>query len=172
MCLLEEAKGSSSVLGAARASKQSNRLQMAENGGLYGQSPCQPPSHTQWQTEMGAQVVRHLSVKPRLTVGNFTYLGDPFPSLLTPFGHHGLVPINHRLRMCFPRAVVSHDVLNSKPASVPDTLTDFFFNALVRSCVKSFRLFLLNTDALLVQYPSSLTRVCFLSSLFASRFGG
>lgn len=141
---------------------------MAKNGGLYGQSPWQAPFHTQRRTEMGAQVVRHLSVKPRLTVGNLTYLGDPFPSLLIPFRPLSLVPVNHRLCMCFLRAVVSHDVLNSKPASVPDTLTDFFFYALARSCVKSFHLFLLNTDAILAQYPSSPTRVCFLSPLFAS----
>lgn len=119
-------KGSQLSAGSCK-SFQSNWLQMAESGGLYGQSPCQAPFHTQRRTEMGAQVVRHLSVKPRLTVGNFTYLGDPFPSLLTPFRPLSLVPVNHRLCMCFLRAVVSHDVLNSKPASVPDTLTDFFF---------------------------------------------
>lgn len=60
------------------------------------------------------------------------YLGDPFtlPSLLTAFKLDSLVTVNHELCMYMNvslRAVGPHAALNTKPASVPDTLAELFF---------------------------------------------
>lgn len=63
---------------------------------------------------------------------NFMYSGDPFalPSLLPALKLAGVVPVSHELCMCMNvplRAGGSHTAFNTKPASVPDTLAEFFF---------------------------------------------
>lgn len=126
------------MLGAAGSSKQYDQLQRAEYrvfgfGKIgFGQPPCQPPlpmpsskQCTLWDTPL---------CKPKAYSGSFHVFGGSFSfssSLHAAFRPDGLGIENCTPCLCMAvfalRAAVSHAVLNSKPASVPDTLAAFFF---------------------------------------------